>query len=222
VRPLTLLARTIGLASWAFPVRTSRRLARFALAEEGSMVDLRIAARLTPSPERAAKYLEHAADEERHARMFRAHAHEWAERARASSEGPSHADVEYLFERLGETRFLAFVHRGERRGRMQFEHYRDHFARRRESRTAALFETILEDERRHEAYSRELLVALVGERGATRAGLEVAAWQAWRTWRRLGRAMGGALYVAVMTLVYLLSAPLAIALRLRARRTLGP
>lgn len=220
---MTWLARTIGLASWASPLRTSRRLARFALAEEGSMIDLRVAARLTPSAARAARYLAHAADEERHARMFGSHARDWAERAGAAPPPPAHADAEDLFERLGEARFLAFVHRGERRGRREFEQYRAHFARRGETRTVAIFETILEDERRHEAESRALLVELAGERAARRASLEVTLWESWRTWLRVGRASSALLYTLVMALVYLASAPLALALRRSARtRTSSP
>lgn len=181
------------------------------------MIDLRIAARLTSSPERAATYLAHAADEERHARMFGAHAREWAERAGLPGAAPEHADVEHLFERLGEERFVAFVHRGERRGRVQFEHYRDHFARRGEEKTAALFGAIVEDERRHEETSGALLVALAGPR-ASRVRVEVALWEAWRTWLRLGRALSGVVYALAMAVVYVLSAPLALAMRLRAPR----
>lgn len=211
---MTLAARTVGLATWRWPGRTSRRFARFALAEEGSMIDLRIAARLTASPERAARYLAHAADEERHARMFAAHAREWAERAGLDAPAPAHADVEHLFEQLGEERFLAFVHRGERRGRRQFERYRDHFAARGETKTAALFAAVIDDERRHESYTGALLVEIAGARAGRRRA-EVAVWEAWRTWLRAGRAVTGVLYAAAMLLVYVLAAPLALVLRAR-------
>jgi rubrerythrin len=216
---VSLLARTLGVLTWRSPARTARRLASFARAEEGSLIDLRIAARLTASVERAAAYLRHAADEEKHARMFASHAREWSERAGVALEhGP--VDGEHLFQRLGEIGFLAFVHRAESRGRREFEAYRDDFRRRGEPRSAALFEVILEDERRHEAYSRALLVELAGSERAARMALGRAlAWEAWRTWRRAGSALAGGLYAVLVALLYLAMAPLAWAMRASPERS---
>jgi len=130
-------------------------------------------------------------------------------------------DAEDLFERLGEVGFLAFVHRGEQRGRRQFDSYRDHFARRRDERMRALFDAVLVDERRHEEYTGTLLREVAGgERAARRALRAAAAWEAWRTWRRAGRALAGAVYGAAMSVLYVGLAPLLLALRplLRERR----
>lgn len=210
---MSLLARSVGLLTWRSSARTARRLASFARAEEGSLVDLRMAACLTPSVERAAAYLQHAADEEKHARMFASHAREWSERAQIQLEREP-VDVEHLFQRLGEVGFLAFVHRAEGRGRREFEAYRDDFTRRGEPRSAALFEVILKDERRHETYSRALLVELAGsERAARMALARSLGWEAWRTWRRVGSALAGAVYALLVGLLYLAMAPLAWAMR---------
>jgi hypothetical protein len=77
-----------------------------------------------------------------------------------------------------------------------------------------MFDAILGDERRHEAYSRELLVELTGGEDAARRALRrAAALAAWRGWRRTGSAMGRAMYVVVMTVVFVLLAPFALAVR---------
>jgi hypothetical protein len=112
------------------------------------------------------------------------------------------------------------VHRGEQRGRRQFELYAKHFDRRGDARTRTLFEAILTDEHRHEGYTRELLVELAGSERAARAELRRAAlWEAWRIWRRAGRALAGAIYALAMVAIYLVAGPIAaVASRLTRRR----
>ncbi len=211
---MSLLARTVGRFTWLAPGRIATRLHRFALAEQGSMIDLTIAARLTQSPTRAAAYLAHAGDEARHARMFETQANEWASRAGIALALPR-ADVEHLFETLGEVGFLALVHRGERSGLREFEVYRDQFARRGEPRTALVFDAILPDERRHEATSWAMLVEVSGSEAQARRALRSAAMRAaWRSWLRAGRTIGRAVYVVLTAMLYLLCAPLALAVRI--------
>jgi rubrerythrin len=191
---------------WRVPGHGARKLHGFARAEQGSRIDLLQAAHRTPSLQRKALYLRHALDETRHAQMFWRRGNELARRA----VGPPVADTEDLFERLGEQRFLAFVHRGEQRGRRQFELYAKHFGARGDARTQALFEAILVDEDRHERYTRELLVELAGGETAARRELRWAAlWEAWRLWRRAGRAVAAALYTLAMVAVYLVAGPIA-------------
>ena len=63
-----------------------------------------------------------------------------------------------------------------------------------------------------------MLVELAGGEPAARSELRRAAlWEAWRTWRRAGRALAGAIYTLAMTLIYLVTGPLA-TLGLRAMR----
>lgn len=197
-----MIARALNPVVWASAAHAGRRLHAFALAEDGSRLDLLAAANLTTDPARAASYLRHAADEERHARMFGQAARE------RGADGAVRADLDGLFERLGEPLFLAFVHLGERRARLQFEAYRDWFVV-REPRTAALFEEILADERRHEAYTRELLAGLVGEAAVERFLWRARGWEAWRAWLRSGRAIADALFLALVLPLYLALAPLA-------------
>jgi rubrerythrin len=221
VRPLLRIVTPIV---WRIPGHGARKLQGFARAEQGSRIDLLQAARLTTSIERRALYLRHAVDETRHAQMFGRRAAELRELEGRAPFGPPHADTEDLFSRLGERRFLAFVHRGEQRGRRQFELYARHFGRRGDARTEALFGAILGDEHRHERYTRELLVELAGGESQARAELRrAAAWEAWRTWRRAGRWLASKLFAIAMAIVYLVAAPITalatIAGRERARRT---
>lgn len=210
------LARLVTPVVWRLPGHGGRKLYGFARAEQASRIDLLQAAQRTPSLSRRAAYLRHALDETRHAAMFWRRSSELRLGEHRAPFSAPVADTEDLFERLGERRFLAFVHRGEQRGREQFEIYARHFARRGDRRTAALFEAILVDERRHESYTRALLVELSAGEHAARAELARAAlWEAWRTWRRAGRAIAGCVYAAAMTLIYLIAGSIA-ALGLRA------
>jgi hypothetical protein len=199
---------------WRVPGHGARKLHGFARAEQGSRIDLLQAAQRTESLARRALYLRHALDETRHASMFWRRGNELAR----TPSSPPVADTENLFERLGERRFLAFVHLGERRGREQFELYAHHFGKRGDARTEALFGAILVDEHRHEDYTRALLVELCGGEPAARRELRRAAmWEAWRTWRRAGRNLAGAVYTLAMIAIYLVVAPIA-ALGLRLRK----
>jgi hypothetical protein len=199
---------------WRWPGRPARKLFEFGLAEHGSWLDLMAAARLSPSPERRALYLRHALDEGRHRRMFARRSSELREQEGRPPLGMPRADFEDLFERLGERRFLAFIHLGERRGRAQFETYRDWFRARGDDKSASLFEAILEDEQRHESYSRQLLVELCGDdRAARRALLRARAWEAWRSFRRAGRALAVGVEWLLLMALFVAIAPVALALR---------
>ncbi len=212
----TTAARLLSPLAWRTPARSARKLHSFALAEQGSMLDLRLAAARTPSPARAAAYLRHADDEARHAQMFARRAQRLAAEAhRPPALGPVHADSERLFEALGERDFLAFVHVGEERARKQFEAYVTWFAGQGRDLDRALFETILVDERRHGAYTRALLGELAGDEAEARRALRrVARWELGRKWMRAGRFVAERVYLVTMLALYLLAAPLALLVRL--------
>jgi hypothetical protein len=215
-----LVIRAVTPLVWRVPGHGARKLYGFAQAEQGSRIDLLQAAHKTPSRERAALYLRHALDETRHAAMFWRRSTDLRLADGRAPFAPPVADTEDLFERLGEPRFLAFVHRGEQRGRRQFALYAKHFAARGDTRTRALFDAILADEARHERYTRDLLVELVGAAAARRALRWAAMWAAWRAWRRAGRGMSAAVYTLAMIAVYAVAGPIAaIAGRLSGKRT---
>lgn len=180
-----------------------RKLHQFALAERASMVDMRQAARLTPSPERAAAYLRHADDEARHAHMFLRRAQEVARTSSLPAPGALRVDTEHLFDTLGEVAFLAFVHYGEARARRQFETYQDWFLANGRDKDHALFDAVLADERRHERYTYAFLCELSGSEAAAKAAVRRAFWwEAKRRWLRSGRTVATAIYFVCSWLLY--------------------
>jgi bacterioferritin (cytochrome b1) len=182
------------------------------------MLDLIAATRLTPNVERSAAYMRHMLDEARHARMFAARSAELRLQDDLPSLGYPVADIEDLFESLGELRFLAFVHTGEKRGRKQFETYRDWFEKRGDHKSGAMFAAIVRDEERHERYTYDLLVAMAGGELQAQSELRaVAAWEVWRTWRRMGRFLAEKLYFIAMLLIYALWGPVMAMFGLMAR-----
>jgi hypothetical protein len=210
-----LYAALLAPIAWRIPGHAARMLHGFAQAEQGSMVDLLAAANLTPSPERRALYLRHALDEARHAAMFARRSSELSKARGRASLGPVVADTEQLFERLGEPRFLAFVHLGESRARAQFAAHIRACRGTGDERSAALLVAISADEAEHERYTRALLVELAGgEREARRAVRRAVAWEAFRLWRRAGRFLSARLYAALMTILFVAVAPLALVVRI--------
>jgi hypothetical protein len=188
----------------------ARMLVRFARAELGSSLVMRWAAAATPSPERRAAYLLHALDEERHARFFALRA-----RKLGASVHSVVADADDLFRLLGERRFVAFVYRAEARGEREFVAYERCFRTAGDKKTAAVFEVVLRDERRHVEYSQGLFAEL----GVTRAtSVGIALWETLRSSRRAARAAFGALNGLVFLAIYATLVPFSLAARLRARR----
>jgi hypothetical protein len=205
-----LLLRFVDRFWWRTPRMRSRRMAGFARVERSSATDLRLAARCCSDPARAALYLRHAADETRHARLFHAQANRLALIAGDRPELSPRAECEALFERLGERDFLAFVHYAERRGRRQFEvHARTLGQGGLDRELAAVFEDVLADERRHERYSWDQLLALSGSAAGARLRVRLmAGWEAWRAFRRTGRNAGRAIYRVGAVLLYAACLPL--------------
>ena len=201
-------ARLAGLLSpltWRRPQQIVRRLAAFARAEEGSRIDLSAAAAQCTDPSRAARYLEHARDEARHTLLLMTHARRVARVHGLPPPPPARADSDALFAQLGEADFLAFVHHGEARAVEQFTVYERWF-RQRDTKIAAMFSALLEDERRHAAYSRALLVTLVGEEQARQKLRRARTWELWRLWRRAGQPPARHIYrLTFLALLPLLS-----------------
>lgn len=209
------LANALSSVLWCSAKRSAARFFSFAQTEAASEIDLRYAAMLTTSPDRRALYLQHALEEARHTRLFARSANELRRANGHPSLGTPLAHPEALYERLGERKFLAFVYRGEARGRKQFEGYRRYFARHNNKRFVALFDTVLKDERRHEHYCYSLLVHLSGsKREARRTLRSVALWEAWQRWRRLARSMAHPLYTVSMFALFLTIAPFAVLIRI--------
>lgn len=208
-------ARVTAPIAFATRRRTAKQLFRFALAEQESMLELRAAAAQCTSPERRAKYLRHALDEDRHATMFAAHAADIRRSLGLPVWGHPRTDCERLYDRLGEVGFLAFVHRGEHRGRVQFEAYAEYFERRGDAKLRALFTALVADETNHERYTKELLVHCSNDDdAAARQKLRrIALWESFRAWRRAGQALARIVYAVSMTILYVTLLPFVFVVR---------
>ena len=204
------LAHLTGRLRWSNPQRAARLLSAFARAERSSHYDLLSAANHCDDLARRALYIEHARDEALHAQMFALRARELSGPCGTHMEAAAHVDFEDLFQRLGELRFLAFVHRGELRGLRQLSVYRDELKARGESKTRAMLDAILRDEARHAAYTRRELLRVAGsERELGRALAVARRWELWRSWRRMGSGLATLSFDFAMRLLYLCLAPLA-------------
>lgn len=212
---MLLLARLMKPFRWRSARSTSRMLLAFASAERSSFYDMMEAANGTADATRAAQYLAHAVDEARHAKMFTLRALE-LDPSRATALELFRSDYEHLFTRLGEARFMAFVHVGERRGRAQMQLLRNELqalegSPRADPKTKALLEAVMKDETQHERYSLALSTTLGGS--LTRA----RAWELKRGWLRAGAAVTGLIFTVLMSALYLLLFPLALLEKGRSR-----
>jgi hypothetical protein len=194
-----LWLRMVSWVVWQLPGRPALLLASFSQAERGSSYDMLAAAERTIDPLLRIKYIRHALDEARHARLFR---------QRAMALNPSRAcaallDANYLsshgiiqseslFERLGETRFLAFVFDSEGRGLELFQLYCD--KKIPDDETITVLNNIIRDEKFHRAYSgaelqRRTKTGKAKEvKKAMRSQLFSHYWEAWL---RFSRQIGG-------------------------------
>lgn len=205
---MLLLARLMRPLRWRKPRSTARMLLAFARAERSSFYDMMEAANATADLPRKAQYLAHAVDEARHAKMFTLRALE-LDPSRSADPTLFQSDFEHLFTRLGEKRFMAFVHVGERRGRAQMQLFRDELQAlegtpRADPKTRALLDAVMKDETQHESYSLALTSTLGGSLVGARA------WELRRGWLRAGATVTGALFTLIMSVLYLLLFPLAL------------
>jgi rubrerythrin len=203
-----VLARLMRPLRWRNPRATARMLLAFAKAERSSFYDMMEAANASADGKRKAQYLAHAVDEQRHAKMFTLRALE-LDPSRAGDASLYQVDFEHLFLRLGEAKFISFVHLGEKRGRAQMQLFRDELqalegTARADTKTRALLDAVMRDETQHEAYSLELSRELGGSLIGARA------WELRRGWVRAGAAVTGQLYTVLMSVLYLALFPLAL------------
>lgn len=187
----------------------------FAKAERSSFYDMMEAANATSDLARKAQYVSHAVDEARHAKMFTLRALE-LDPSRAGDPALYTSDFEHLFTRLGEAKFISFVHLGERRGRSQMQLFRDELTAlegtaKADTKTRALLDAVMRDEVNHEAYS----LALSKELGGSLVGAR--AWELKRGWLRAGALVTGLVYTALMSVLYVLLFPLALIEKARAK-----
>ena len=200
--------RITGLFSWRNPNRQALLMSKFAATERGSSYDMLCALEQTQYPELRQKYLHHALDEARHARLFR-------ERALAlgiDREQAALVDIGYLqdhgivggktlFERLGEHEFLAFVHDAEQRGLEHFLIYLN--SDQTDQHTKEALKGITKDEHFHRSYSGAALNHYVpDESKALLRKVRVRRYK--ESWMRLARTIGTFMSGLWLQLVYFL------------------
>jgi rubrerythrin len=207
--------------------RSERRIAiklhGFAATEQGSALDMLLAAQATPNPRLVRLFSKHALDESRHAARFREMATALDPRATTRGSERGRARPEHLYERLGELDFVAFVYVSEARARQQFLALAAHFEG--HPQLGPLFADIAREERFHEAYSGRLLDEWRAQGlgpEVSRALRRVRLGAAWSGWRRSGRRLGDLMSLGFLWVLWLTVIPVfALTQRLAARRARG-
>lgn len=199
----SLLADLLNPIVWNLPGNAARKFYSFSRTEYSSVMDLIVAARLTTSGSRSGQYLEHLQDEFKHTSIFLNRANKLRKEAGKEPFPYPGQEYENLFEMLGEKRFLAFVHLGEKRGCTQFQSYTKYFAKKGDEYTSSIFNAVLADEVQHMNYTYELLVELCGNEESAQKELRSARfWEARRNWMRSGYALTSKLFFFITISVY--------------------
>ena len=199
--------------SWRLPNRPAKFMAQFSQAERGSAYDMLAATEQTERRDLRRKYLEHALDETAHARVFRDRANALG----ASREDSAIIDIGYLsehgiiggetlFERLGELKFLAFVHIAEKQALEQFMVYKSRNLLDEESQRC--LDRIRKDEIFHMSYSGAELEKFRKkgrEEEVTKAIKEVH-WDRWKeAWLRFSHSVGDFVSGLWLMVIYFLA-----------------
>jgi hypothetical protein len=206
-----------GWLVWKKPSRSAKLLAKFSQAERGSSYDMLAAAEKTHRRELRRKYLEHALDEAQHARMFKNRALELG----VSRELKALIDIGYLtdhgivagetlFERMGELKFLAFVHIAEKHAVEHFKIFRDY--RFPDDTTIRILDQISKDEIFHMTYSLKELEKYAKhgkeqEKEVKRIFFSVRLQRCKESWLRFGHNIGDVMTTFWMLMLYFFIVP---------------
>jgi rubrerythrin len=218
-------------AVWADPERKLRTLESFAATEEDGGHDLAAAARRVSDPDLRLHLERHADDEVRHANLFKTRAlavraqHHLADPDTKESDRPydlsrgrhgvtqnAHGFLNAgLYDELGEVEYIAMLHVAEQRAAEMFQQQLDAVGD--DAETAAVFKSILKDEKYHVAYTARFLErweAEGREREVKQALRAARSSRALAAWKRLGvRSAGGFGRVVLWLLYWPLLAPFA-------------
>jgi hypothetical protein len=211
--PLRALMRPVYRWVWSDANRRGRKLLQFAAVEADGGKDIARAAEVTTDPLLRRLFLMHAADEVRHADLFRRRglallrgttggAGEWSS---TDWLAPGERGLDDLRVRRGrDGDLLAFLHLSEKSAAQDFEVYCQVLDR--DAPTRAVFEEVLRDEQHHMRYTLAQLSRIApGRRGwllwSSRAG------RLWRAYLRLASALAGAMGAIILTLQYFVILP---------------
>ncbi|HJS45939.1 MAG TPA: hypothetical protein VJ753_06010 [Rhizomicrobium sp.] len=198
---------------WRDPARRARKLLDFAETEADGGRDLVRAAELTQDPVLRRLYTVHAADEERHAALFRARGTQLlrslpglsAAKLRLNWLSPGERGLDDLrVDEKTDAGLLAFLHLSEKTAARHFAGYVD--ALRDDPPTTEVFREILHDETFHMNYTLAQL-----NRVAPRQRRSYL-WRArlgrlWKAYLRIMTAIAGAIGSVFLTLQYFILTP---------------
>jgi hypothetical protein len=219
------LLRPVHRWVWRDVDRRARKLLRFAETEANGGRDLARAAELTGDALLRRLFLRHAADEQRHADLFRdrgralraARGVARTGRFEANWLAPGERGLDRLrIEGMDAGALLSFLHCSEKTAAGRFALYRQMLGD--DPATQAVFSEVLHDEEFHMTYTRTQL----GRVAPARRGL--ALWRAragrlWKAYLRVATGIASVLGAVVLTVQYfVLIPPFALLARRAARR----
>jgi rubrerythrin len=206
---------------WSDVQRRARKLLTFSETEADGAHDISRAAELTRDPSLRLLYLRHAADEQRHAVLFRRRGRELNDSSRApvfeaNWLAPGERGLDDLDVRSeGDEALLAFLHLSEKAAAGRFVVYEKVLAC--DPQTRAVFARILKDEEYHMTYTHKQLARLAPRKQGLRL------WQArvgrlWNVYLRVASALAGLLGTVMLAIQYFLILPVFALLARRAAR----
>jgi len=240
--PITqFLSRWRDRAAWSDPHRKVLTLESFSKTEEDGGRDLLAAARRVSDPDLRGHIERHAADEMRHAELFRERARATRAELHLADPDSDRPDRPYdlsrgrrgleqdahgffnagLYDELGEVEYVAMLHVAESRAEQLFAHHRALVSD--DPACAAMFEEILKDEKYHMAYTKRFLERWErqGRAGEVKRALRAArSSRALDAWKRLGvRSAAGFGRVVLWVSYWTFVVPFGLATRNRERAT---
>lgn len=210
------MLRPVHLWVWASPLRRAHKLLGFAATEADSGRDMARAAECTGDALLRRLYLRHSLDEQRHARLFSARAHEilaslaldgagaWAP-FQADWLAPGERGLDVLdVEGESDASLLAFLFLAERAGARRFVVYQRVLGS--DPATRDVFRVVLRDEAFHTNYSYAQLGRVApGKRG--RRVFWAHLGRGWKAYLRLASALSNVLGGVLLTLQYFVILP---------------
>jgi len=198
---------------WQDPARCARKLFSFAEIEADGGRDLVRAAELTCDPTLRRLFMVHAADEDRHARMFRARGqavlralkHHSACRMQLNWVSPGERGLDDLrVHDESDASLLAFLHLSEKTAAGHFAAYVE--ALKDDPQTSSVFRDVLKDETFHMNYTLAQLTRVAPDRHGfflwkARAG------RLWKAYLRLMSGVAGIMGGIILTLQYFILLP---------------
>ena len=221
--PSTLDALLVPVHRWVWSDvdRRARKLLTFGQTEENGARDISRASELTRDPLLRALYLRHAADEQRHAVLFRRRGREILDSSRppafeANWLAPGERGLDGLdVGSESDQKLLAFLHLSEKAAAGRFVVYEKVLAC--DPQTRAVFARILKDEEFHMTYTRKQLARLAQKKEGWHLW-QARAGRLWNAYLRVASAVASVLGTVMLALQYFVIVPLFALLAKRAAR----